>query len=308
MLANFFGKSTPISFMALVVLFLGNFTLAIFVQEPSLFETEHPLSTIFQSLFLVLFYLFFFVFILRKNKLTLDNFYALLLVISFFGFFPDVVFSTHQLVIHTVLLILLRKIFSLRTPANLIEKVFDCGFWFAILVLVDTSMLPYGILVYIGILLFQTLNFRTLTLPILGAITPTLIYITYTMWFYPAGYLDTFFTFSYSFSTATVANTPDSWVLFGWLFITGMAILLKSSKVYGISGNYRKFWTLVLLVFLLACVLILGNPLQSNALRIGLCFPMAIIIANWIETLPIAWVKEVFLALIILGPFVLAIV
>lgn len=303
MLANFFGKSTPISFIALLLLLIIYFIEGVVVHSATVFATQGALGLIAKGLFLELCYLFFFVFILRKNKLTLDHVFGILLVISFFGLFPEVLWDTSQLIQATLLLIFLRKLFSLRTAVNLIAKFFDMGFWLGVLVLLYPPTVVYVLLMYVGVLMFQTLNVRSLVLPILGMVTPAILYYTYCLWFVSEAYFWGLFQKPFTFSWSTIPQFSYTTPLIIVLILAVLVVLFKSVSVYGVSGNYRKFWTLILLHFLISGGLVLGNSEATAGMLIHLFFPLAIILANGIESVPIKWVKEGLLLLCILAPF-----
>ena len=83
--------------------------------------------------FLVFF--FFYNFILSKNKLTLYNSYGFLIFVLLFGFFPDTMSSRNELFLNILVLVYLRRLYSLRSGKDLHKKIFDSGFWLGILFL-----------------------------------------------------------------------------------------------------------------------------------------------------------------------------
>ena len=178
MLANFFGKSNPANFIIIFLIFLGFFL----AKSISL----HPISTINFSLIvhqlsiLVLFLLMFFCynFILAKNKLTLYNSYGFLLFVLFFGFYPETLLDRNAIIFNLLVIVFLRKIFSLSSPNILYKKMIDSGFWLGILFLVEPTSVVFGILIFLAIGLFQKLTLRTFLIPVIGFLVPVFIYLS----------------------------------------------------------------------------------------------------------------------------------
>ncbi len=130
MLANFFGKTDPINLIIIFVLFLG-FALSSYFSGFSESNSVLWLASLL-GLYVLLF--FFFNFILAKNKLTLYNSYGFLFFVLLFGIFPFVIFDRQELVSNLILLILLKRIYSLRTSKEVFKKnsIVDFGLQFSL--------------------------------------------------------------------------------------------------------------------------------------------------------------------------------
>ena len=113
MLANFFGKSKPINFIVLFVLFLGYFVLSIFSKELS-FNLVKELGW-----FLVVFSVY--NFIIAKNLLTYDNSFAFLFFVILIGFFPDTIQINKTFYANLTILLFLRKVYSLQSSKNILH-------------------------------------------------------------------------------------------------------------------------------------------------------------------------------------------
>ena len=64
-------------------------------------------------------------FIVKKNKLTKDNLYALLLIVFLLGTFPEAMFSYSIVLANMALIFGFRKIYSLRSGLDTKLKLFD---------------------------------------------------------------------------------------------------------------------------------------------------------------------------------------
>lgn len=308
MLANFFGKSNPVNFVVIFSIFLG-FFLTNSIYSISLANLN--LSLVLEYLLMLIFFLvffFFFNFILSKNKLTLYNSYGFLIFVLLFGFFPDTMSSTDELFLNIMVLIYLRRVYSLRSGKDFYKKIFDSGFWLGILFLMAPKTVLFGILLFLSIWLFQKINFRTVLIPCLGFLSPTICYVTYCFWFNRTEeFMASFFWYAnYNFELFTDRSLFISSMILGVLLL--ISILIKTPKVISISGNYRKYWILILFNLLIAItVLVIQNTLNESQL-ILLFFPISIILTNWLESIQKSFIKNIIIALLLVTPIILFII
>jgi len=264
----------------------------------------NQLLTIILFLFLFLFYNF----ILIKNKLTLNNSYGLLFFALFFGFFPSVFLNVTTIFLNLLLLIFLRRVFSLRSNKDIYKKIFDCGFWLGILFLLDSTTVIFGMLIFLSVRMFQKLTVRTLLIPVVGFVTPVFCYFSYCLWEGDTSEFSNLFLWysNYNFEVYT-ANK----FLFSTLFLgigSLISIFIKTPKVFLISGDYRKYWILIIFNFFLAItVFLIQNTHQTNKILL-LFFPASIIITNWLENIERVFVKNIFIIVLIATPVILFIV
>ena len=308
MLANFFGKSNPVNFIVIfsifLVIFLTNSISSISLATLNFsFVLEYILMLIF---FLVFF--FFFNFILSKNKLTLYNSSGFLIFVLLFGFFPDTMSSRYELFLNILVLIYLRRVYSLRSGKDFYKKIFDSGFWLGILFLVAPKTVLFGILLFLSIWLFQKINLRTLLIPCLGFLSPVICYVTYCFWFNETEeFMASFFWYAnYNFDLFTDRSLFISSMILGVLLM--ISILVKTPKVISISGNYRKYWILILFNLLIAITfLVIQNTLNESQLLL-LFFPISIILTNWLESIQKSFLKDILIASLLITPIILFII
>ena len=305
MLANFFGKSNPVNFIVIFSIFLGFFFIHSSISTPSaIFNFSFVLDLLLMLTFFLVFF-FFFNFILSKNKLTLYNSYGFLIFVLLFGFFPGSMSSRHELLLNILVLVYLRRVYSLRSGKDLYKKIFDSGFWLGILFLVAPKTVLFGILLFLSIWLFQKINLRTLLIPFLGFLAPVLCYVAYCFWFNQTEEFIALFLWyaNYNFDLFTDSSIFIPSIVLGTLLM--ISILVKTPKVVSISGNYRNYWVLILFNLLIAfTVLLIQNTLNESQLLL-LFFPISIILTNWLESIKTPIYKNIFLVLFIGCPFLL---
>jgi len=256
--------------------------------------------------FLVFF--FFFNFILSKNKLTLYNSYGFLIFVLLFGFFPDTMSSRYELFLNILVLIYLSRVYSLRSGKDFYKKIFDSGFLLGVLFILAPKTGLFGILLFLSIWLFQKINLRTLLIPCLGFLSPVICYVTYCFWFNETEeFMASFFWYAnYNFDLFTDRSLFISSMILGVLLM--ISILVKTPKVISISGNYRKYWILILFNLLIAITfLVIQNTLNESQLLL-LFFPISIILTNWLESIQKSFLKDILIASLLITPIILFII
>ena len=308
MLANFFGKSNPVNFIVIFSIFLGFFlTNSISSISLATLNFSLVLEYILMLIFFLVFF-FFFNFILSKNKLTLYNSYGFLIFVLLFGFFPDTMSSRHELFLNILVLIYLRRVYSLRSGKDLYKKIFDSGFWLGVLFLIAPKTVLFGILLFLSIWLFQKINFRTLLIPCLGFLAPLICFATYCFWFdQTEEFIASFFWYAnYNFELFTDSSIFIPTIVLGTLVL--ISILVKTPKVISISGNYRNYWILILFnLFIAITILLIQNTLHESQL-ILLFFPISVILTNWLESIQKPFLKNIFIAALLCTPIILFII
>lgn len=305
MLANFFGKSNPINVIIIWLIFLA-FFIAIILESFSGKNIDSSLLLYYLSIILLFMGLFFgYTFILEKNKLTLYNSYGFLFFALFFGFFPEIMLDRTEVIFNLGVLIFLRKIYSFRTAKEMYKKIFDSGFWLGILFLMEPRTAIFGILVIVSIVVFQKITMRKFLISLVGFIVPVFCYFTYCFWDNSTAKFEKLFIWysDYNFEIYNTNSFIIPLVILG--VFTLISIILKTPKVFSISGSYRKYWILIILNLLVAMTVILTQNKHKSTKVMLLFFPMSIILANWLEGIKTPFYKNLFLALFIGSPFLL---
>lgn len=307
MLSNFLAKSKPINF----ILIIGLFLLYFFTASFHYFSTEN-LSLVFvlkQSGLILLFLIFFFLFnfIRPKNQLTLDNSYSLLIFVTIIGISPKTLFDFNQLIFNILLLLFYRKIYSLKRNTLFIEKNFDAGLLLGVLFVVEPFSIVFAFLIYSTVYLFQQITFKTLLIPFFGFVIPVFLYFSFCFYLSDLQRFNSLFYWYTNYNFETYYKT-SLWIpiLLVTLF-TIIAFLAKTSRAFRISGNYRahKF---LLFIHLLICLLFIALLRDKNGSELLVTFfPIAIVIANWLETSQKKIMNNILLIMFILIPFIFAV-
>jgi len=294
MIANFFNKTKPINTLFIIGLlfFIYIFSIGRHLEE------EITLNFILKRIlnFLLLLVTLFTVnFIIRKNNLTKDNSYTILLFVIFMGMFPFAVLEFKLLIVNLILLFAYRRIYSLRTSKETYKKIFDSAFWIG----VATILAPWSslaiLLIYVAIYLFDKVTWRNIIVPLVGFCTPIIIYVTY---LYAINDINEFkenleYLYSFSFRIFNSATLLIPLALVTSLLI--WSIFPTTFKITTVNNEFKNSWYLLVFHFVILLFVVLPWPVKNGGELLLLFFPIAVIFTNYLQIIEEKWFKEVFL-------------
>jgi len=128
MISSIFGKTKPINFIIL----LGFLFFLYWIVQYQLFQnafsaSEMVLETIVLSI--LLFSVFIVDFIVKRNKLTANNSFAMLYFTLFFLVFPEVFRDSNAILANLFLLLAIRRLLSIKSLKEIKLKIFDATLW-----------------------------------------------------------------------------------------------------------------------------------------------------------------------------------
>ena len=295
MIANFFSKSKPINTVIIIALLLGYYLTAVFTQNTTVFSADFFIEKV--GLFCLYILLLLIVsFIVKKNSLTFDNTYGLLFFVILLGLFPKTLTNNSIVISNILLLLAFRKIYSLHTNSNTKLKLFDAGFWIAIASMVYFWNIIFLVLIYSGIVVYKNRSFKNLLIPIVGFITPWIVYFTYHFYFDTLAVLYTNFNGQLEFSFFAMP--------FGILLILVLlvlivlwAVIVVSTQIITENNRIKSTWYLLLNHLFVAMLVILFFSTQNDANFLLLFFPIALILAIFLQKSFSPIFKEVLLYL-----------
>lgn len=304
MLANFLEKSKPINFIVYLGLFFcfffGKITFTLFSGDITLYQAFE--SILFVFLFLSVF--FFFNFIVTKNKLTLDHSYAFYVFTLAITLFFSALFDFKSITLVIIYLLFLRKAYSLRSSKNMIQKIFDGGLWLGVMFLLEPFSILFSIVLCIAILAYQKITINTIISPVIGFVTPLIIYFTYLLWNNSPEKFNDLFDFISVHKLFIYRENYTLWIFGVFLFLTLLSILLKSPKALSINDYFKKSWIILIINSLIAVVFALLVNEKNGSEIIFFLIPGCIIIANGFEVVKKRILKNILFGLLLLGTIV----
>lgn len=295
MLTNFFSNTKPVNSLFIIALFVCYLVIGFFT------EISFSLNI---STFCWYLALFGFVnFVNSRNNLTFDNSYFFLFFVFLLGCFPTTVSVNSFFYSNLVLVIFVRRVYSLQSSKNITKKLFDSGLWLGVSFLIEPFSLVFSFFIYLAMILHQHVDFKKLFIPILGFVSPVILFFTYSFWYES---LDSFYKlfYWYTYYDFTFYNQfPLKLILTGILSITFIALLLKTPKALAVKNKFRKSWILVCFHFLLALVLLIIVKDRNGTEILYILFPSAIILANGFELFQKKWFADIILILFLIISF-----
>ena len=306
MLTSFFSKSKPINFIFVALYILVFFAIANFQQDFA-FSFWQVLKQILTLGILVL-SVFILNFISGRNELTGRNAYKSVLFAGFVCMFPEVVRDNDVIVANLFLLLALRRVVSLKSQRETIQKIFDATFWVGIASFFYFWSILFLFLVYFGVLVHVGHRFKNFLVPIISLLTLFSLATAFDLFF-----TDTFFTFSdwfqpSNFDFSTYGELPVL-VPVAFLFaLTLWACFFYFGIIQKASANAKTSLFLIFLAALTALAVgIFGSSKDSSELLFFFA-PLAIIVTNYFQNLNDKWFKETLLLLVVLMPVLVLLV
>ena len=157
MISSIFEKTKPVNFIILLVfLFLFYWSVQFYLLDTALSEVEIAksgaiLTTLLFSVFIV-------DFIVKRNKLTGTNSFAILFFTLLFVVFPYTLGDNNAIFTSFFLLLAMRRLLSFKSLKNIKLKIFDAGLWICISSIFYEWALLYLLVVFAAIYIYDPKN------------------------------------------------------------------------------------------------------------------------------------------------------
>jgi len=299
MIANFFNKTKPVIIVNLLFLFAVFYMAAIFLFKP--FDFSIAALGLNLAMFIgFIFMLLLINFILRKNNLTEDNSYALYLIIVLIGSFYETMFTTSLFFSNLLLLFAFRKIYSLKSGFNTKSKLFDAGFWIGISAILCVWSIFFLILVYISLFIYNKVNLKNLTIPIIGLLFPIIGFFTYHFYFNSTDllYNKLIFNFSLDFSNYNQLKYLIPLSLLIAVLLWSIVFLLP--KIVQASTTIKSALQLIIGHFIISVIIVVFSAQKNGSELFFLIFPSGILLANFIQKILSKTIKNLILYLFLI--------
>ena len=282
MITSVFGKSKPINFIFCAVLLLIYFVIYLFSATKAigleLLTAELPV------VLLLLFSLFMVNFIVKKNDLTEQNDYALLVFTLIIGFFPSIFQQINIVLIQLLLLFAFRRIITLSSLRSIKQKLFDASLFIGLAVLFDFWIVLYMTIVYLGILLYVSSDYKNWLVPFIGFGVVVMLYTVYEYLTKSTILTNSLLEFDtqITYSTTNYRRIALHFVI-AFLFSINFVLFFLKYKTY--SSQKKLSFLLINLLFFIGVfyVLIAKNSIQNTEFLFA--FPLAVFMANLLENI-----------------------
>ena len=303
MLTSFFGKSNPVNFIIVGIYLITGWFYSSFI----VFDNFSVLS-FFQIdivlLLMILFSVLLLNFIVKKNKLTENNTYTILLFTSFMLLMPEFFFQSNIIISNLLIWLAFRRILSLNSEINMEKKILDASIWITIAALFYFWCILFFIVLFISVFQRRSKSHRLIFIPFVGFLSVVILISAIKLvlnnsflWF-----LDIDKSLSLDFQNYDLASLmiPISFLLF--LVIWTLIQKLINFSEIRLKDKSNSF--LLIMILLISGIVILLIPNKNGAEFLYIMAPLSIFTTNFIEKSTLIWVKELFLWIVIVFPVV----
>lgn len=307
MISSIFGKTKPINFIILTS-YLFSYLL---LSQYLLLNTEIALDTLARQLLIfiaLIFTVFLINFIDKKNNLSKNNAYIILLFSLWISFFPQLFQDKNIIFSHIFLLLAIRRLLYLKDGLSITQKIFDASFWICIAALFYSWSIAYIILVYAAIVLYDPRNYRTWLIPFTAVASIVTLRYAYLLWF--AESTDLFSGLQFTIQPENLHYSPVNDFL-PFVFLSVMGVFAVFAYITNIMRKKAKkdpavYVMMVAMVLGAGMALFFGN--ENKTTFIFIIFPVSVLVTNALERMERKRLKEVYLWLLFLMPVALLIV
>ncbi|MBD0850582.1 DUF6427 family protein [Maribacter arenosus] len=302
MITSIFGKTKPINYI-IVLTFLFLFYWGVhFSLYDRVYEPEELLGQTF-ILGLLLFSVFIVNFVVKRNKITLANSYAILFYALLLVVFPETLTDNMAILSNFFVLLAIRRLISMRSLKKLKIKIFDASIWIMFASLFYDWAILFLLVVFIAIYIYEPKNFKNWLAPIAAIFAVLMISSAYLVLTDNLEFLFTHYQFSIQFDVGYYLNWASSSKLIIYMLLLFILTIMAFIKL-GNSG-IGKIVTTRLIVFSLIIGLILNVLISSEDLHPILLtfFPASVLMTSYVESIKRDNIKEIVLIFSILIPF-----
>lgn len=300
MITSVFGKSKPINFILCIGILLVYFVMHLFSEDKA-FNLDR-IAVEVPVLLLLVFALFLIDFIVKKNDLTQQNDFVLLFATIFIGFFPSIFEDIQILYIYILILFAFRRIITLGSLRSVKRKIFDAAFFIGCAVLFDSWIILYTVIIYLGILLYVSGDYRNWLVPIVGLTVVIGLFIVYLLFFEQNVLTNQLFQFDIkiNYSTTNYRRIALHLVI-TLLFCINFVIFFLKYKTYSSQKKISFLLTIMLFFIGITYVLFAKNITQNTELL--LLFPLAVFMGSFLERIENKRIGDIIVLLLMIVSF-----
>jgi|GEM_PF-457402 len=301
MIQSIFGKTKPINFIIVLTFLFFFYWLVDFLFIERTFDTGQIL---FQFIVLAALMFSFFIlnFIVKRNKMTGVNSFALLFYVLLMVLFPETILDNYAVGCSFFMLLALRRLIAMRSMKNFKLKIFDATLLTMIASICYDWAVLYLFLIFIAIYIYEPKNIRNWIVPLAGIFVFFMIAYALSVLAGETDFLLNHYRFDFSLEKSRFMDLAKSskrviYVLL--ICISGLLSFLKLSKV-----GVGKIVTLrlIALSFLIGLVLeVLLSGSEAHPLLLTF-FPAVVFLTNYVESIKKPNIKEIVLMVSIVVP------
>ncbi|MGY8914572.1 MAG: DUF6427 family protein [Flavobacteriales bacterium] len=304
MISSIFGKTKPINYIILLVflfLFYWFAQFFLFVQT----ELSDELLNKMGFLILLMFSVFLVDFIVKRNKLTKTNSFAILFFTMLIVVFPEVLTDENAIWCNLFLLLAARRLLSIKSLKNIKVKIYDASLWITVASLFYDWAIVYIVLVFIAIYLYDPKNGRNWLIPFTGFFTVAMISYAILLIVDNPIFLKKHYQFDFEFNVAYFTHVGNSIKLVIYILLTAIAGLVAFVKLRSSGSGKIIAMRLIALYFFISMITVVLISADNTYPVLMTFFPAVIFFTHYIESIKKPNMKEIVLIASVIVPFLI---
>ena len=300
MISSFFSKTKPINYVVLsifLVLFFGFYYF--FGVSRSVLDDNYLLDVL--AVLALVVQMLLINEIVRTEKVTGFSSYAMLFFVLLLVVFPETMLDRNVVFCNFFLLLSLWRMLAVKSIKNVRSKIFDASFFIGIASLFIDWTLVFLALVFLVINLYDKGIFKNWLVPFLAIITVGILTFTIFLLYNDFQFLKEHYRFEMGFfkENLTSFKMIKSIIYNVILLIVASLVFLKLRQK---GGGKLLALRILFFAFLLSIVITLLSSNTTTSVLIGF-FPASVFITNYLEAFKQNRYKEVALVILLFLPF-----
>ncbi|NER13235.1 hypothetical protein GWK08_07275 [Leptobacterium flavescens] len=304
MISSIFGKTKPINFVFVIAYLFIFFLISLFFYSDEEITLVYFLPKLLAFGILV-FSVFLIDFIAKKNSLSQNNSYIILVFALTLSLFPQIFLDVESIFANCLILLAVRKCISLKSQVGIKRKIFDATFWIGVATLFFNWSALVLILVYIAIVVYAFKDVKNWLIPLVALLAIAILIFTYLFMYDNLSLFEEMLSFDILFS---LLDNKDIKYLLPFIFIMIIGFISLVAFISKLAAKTSKTQASLLMVTALlfigiSIVLLSGN--RNGGEFIFIAFPLAVVITNYLEIISRDWLKNTIIGVFLLLPLLL---
>lgn len=301
MISSFFGKTKPINYIIVLALLFVFYCLVRFLGKDVVLTLE--LLFLNLGILLVLFSTFFAVnFIVKRNKITKANSYAVLFYGLLCVFFPNSLLDSNAIFCSFFLVLATRKLISLKSLKEIKYKIFDAAMWIIVASLFYDWAMLYLVWVFIAVYIYEPKNIRNWFIPFSAFFAVGLLTVAFLSAINKLQFIQDHYVFKIDLDPAMFSEWGKSSVLLIYLIVVIFVGVYSSVKLGKTGVGRLASMRLVAISFTIGIFVTLFEISRDAFPIMVTFFPAAVFLTNYVEIIRKPRFKEFALLVAILVP------
>ncbi|MEO9512912.1 MAG: DUF6427 family protein [Flavobacteriaceae bacterium] len=300
MISSFFGKTKPINYIVLsVFLFLLYSFFYFFYQNKAIQIDSIPLELL--TVGLLLLSIFIINRIVRVEKVTDFSSYAMLFFVLLIVAFSDTISDKNAIFCNFFLLLMVWRLFSVRSLRNVKHRLFDGAFLIGVASLFYDWALLYLALIFLVINVYDRKTVKNWLVPIVGLLTVFILLFTALKTTDNLAFFMAHYSFSIDLGNTVSFSEYATIKLLVYAILMIIIMVLVFLRLRQKGGGKLVQLRILFLFFVLGVILSFFKSEGASPI-LTTFFPAAVFFTNYLESIKKVRLRELAFGILIIAP------